>query len=176
MKIVKLELIKGDITERSTDTIINTANNLLILGSGLGGAIKSKGGHEIAGECSRLGPINVGEAVMTSAGELKSKYIIHAALMEFDGPILEENISRSLISSLRLANRHILTSISIPDMSMGIVRFPPERCAEILFNTLKKFIKEENKSLELIEVVVWDIDTLHIYKEIYKEIFKQEKP
>jgi O-acetyl-ADP-ribose deacetylase (regulator of RNase III) len=96
--------------------------------------------------------------------------------MEFDGPILEENISRSLISSLRLANRHILTSISIPDMSMGIVRFPPERCAEILFNTLKKFIKEENKSLELIEVVVWDIETLHIYKEIYKEIFKQEKP
>ncbi|MCK4803144.1 MAG: macro domain-containing protein [Spirochaetes bacterium] len=176
MKKVKLELIKGDITERSTDTIINTANNLLILGSGLGGAIKSKGGHKITGECSRLGPINVGEAVMTSAGELKSKYIIHAALMEFDGPILEENISRSLISSLKLANRHILTSISIPDMSMGIVRFPPERCAEILFNTLKNFIKEENKSLELIEVVVWDIETLHIYKEIYKEIFKQEKP
>lgn len=176
MKRVKLELIKGDITERSTDAIINTANNMLILGSGLGGAIKSKGGHKIVDECSRHRPINVGEAVMTSAGELKSQYIIHAALLEFDGPILEENISLSLINSLRLANRHKLVSISIPDMSMGIVRFSPERCAETLFNVLKDFISSENEFLELIEVIVWDIDTLHIYKEIYKEIFKQEKP
>ncbi len=174
MESVKLELIKGDITERDTDAIINTANNRLILGSGLGGAIKAKGGSSIAEECSKCGEIDVGEAVLTGAGKLKAKYIIHAALTEFDGPILEENIVKSLLNSLRLANKRKIKSLSIPDMSMGIVRFSPTRCAEILFTILKKFVEEENKSLVLIEVVVWDIETLRMYKEIYTQIYRQD--
>lgn len=174
MKKVKIDLLKGDITERDTNAIINTANNLLILGSGLGGAIKAKGGDKIAEECSKHGAVNIGDAVITTAGDLKSKYIIHAALMEFDNPIKDENISLSLLNSLRVANKHSLKSISIPDMSVGITRFPPEQCANILFNVINNFIKEENKSLEHIEIVLWDIETLHIYKNIYKVVFKQD--
>jgi O-acetyl-ADP-ribose deacetylase (regulator of RNase III) len=173
MKNVKIELLKGDITERNTDAIINTANNLLILGSGLGGAIKAKGGDKIADECSKHGAVNIGDAVITTAGELKTKYIIHAALVEFDGPIEDENISLSLINSLRVANKKALKSISIPDMSVGITRFPPEKCADILFTVIKKFIEKENKSLDLIEIVLWDIETLHIYRNIYKGVFQQ---
>ncbi|HEB32058.1 MAG TPA: hypothetical protein ENI15_14505 [Spirochaetes bacterium] len=174
MKKVKIDLLKGDITEQDTDAIINTANNLLILGSGLGGAIKAKGGDKIAEECSRHGAVNIGDAVITTAGGLKSKYIIHAALMEFDSPIIDENISLSLLNSLRVANKRSLKSISIPDMSVGITRFPPEICANIIFTVIKNFIEEENTSLELIEIVLWDIETLHIYRNIYKVIFKQD--
>ena len=175
MTKVKLELIKGDITERTTDAIVNTANNMLILGSGLGGAIKAKGGEAIARECAKHGTINVGDAVITSAGNLKTKYIIHAALTEFDGLIDEESLTKSFLSSLRLANKHKLASISIPDMSMGIVRFPLQRCSQIIFSELKNFIEKENHSLTLIEIVVWDIETLRTYKEVYTLIFQQEK-
>jgi len=172
MKNVKIDLLKGDITERETDAIINTANNLLILGSGLSGAIKAKGGNTIAEECSKHGAVNIGDAAITTAGELKTKYIIHAALMEFDNPIQDENISLSLLNSLKVANKRSLKSLSIPDMSVGITRFPPEKCAYILFTVIKNFIEEENNSLELIEIVLWDIETLHIYRNIYKAIFK----
>ena len=174
MTKVKIELLKGDITERETEALVNTANTMLLLGSGLGGAIKAKGGGSIAQECSRFGSIKVGEAVMTGAGKLKTKHIIHAALMEFDGAIQEENIASSLRSSLRIANKKKLKSISIPDMSMGIVRFSPEKCALTVFTVLKRFLEEENRSLKLVEIVVWDIETLRIYKTVYNEVFKQE--
>jgi len=173
MTKVKVDLLKGDITERKTDAIINTANNMLILGSGLGGAIKAKGGESILQECARYGEVEVGQAVITAAGTLKTRFIIHAVLMEFDGLIKEDNITNSLLSSLRLANKKKLHSISVPDMSLGIVRFSPERCARILLAALKKFIEEENRTLELIEIVVWDIETLRTYKQIYSEVFKQ---
>lgn len=175
MTKVKVDLLKGDITERKSDAIINTANNMLILGSGLGGAIRAKGGETISAECAKYGRIAVGDAIITSAGNLKAKYIIHAVLMEYDGLIEEENITKSLQSSLRLANKKKLRSISIPDMSLGIVRFSPELCATTLFTVLKRFIEEENSSLELIEVVLWDIETLRTYKEIYSAIFNQDK-
>jgi O-acetyl-ADP-ribose deacetylase (regulator of RNase III) len=116
----------------------------------------------------------VGEAVITGAGKLKAKYIIHGALTEFDGFIQEENIAKTLLSCLRLANRRRLKSLAIPDLSTGIVRFEPERCAEILFTALKQFVKKENRSLRLIEIVLWDIETLRIYKTLYKMIFSQD--
>jgi O-acetyl-ADP-ribose deacetylase (regulator of RNase III) len=170
MQGVNIELIKGDITERSTDGIINTANDMLILGSGLGGAIKSKGGASIVEECSKYGTIKVGEAVVTSAGRLKAKYIIHAALTQFDGPILEENIEKSLLSSLRLAKKRKMKSLAVPDMSQGIVRFSPKLCAQVMLTTLTRFLDEENKTLKTVEVVVWDIETYRIYKQVYEEI------
>jgi len=173
MTKVKIELLKGDITERETDAIINTANNMLILGSGLGGAIRAKGGESIAKECARYGEVGVGRAIITKAGSLKTRYIIHAVLMEFDGLIEEKNITESLTNSLRLANKKKLRSLSIPDMSLGIVRFSPERCARILMNALKKFLEDENQTLDLIEIVVWDIETLRTYKQLYSEVFTQ---
>jgi len=175
MKRTDVELIKGDITEREIDAIINTSNNMLILGSGLGGAIKSKGGPSIAEECSRYSPIEVGDAVVTKAGNLKARYIIHTALTEFDGPILEENIRKSLISSLKIANKRKMKSLAIPDMSMGIVRFSPKHCSLILFEVLEKFLEEDNRTLATIEIVVWDIETYRTYKEAYEEVYNNRR-
>jgi len=173
MKKTDVELIKGDITERKIDGIINTSNNMLILGSGLGGAIKSKGGPSIAAECAKLGTVTIGDAVVTAAGNLKAEYIIHAALTEFDGPILEENIIKSLQRSLALANKHKMKSLAVPDMSEGIVRFPPAKCARAMFEVLKNYLETKNRSLQRVEIVVWDIETYRIYKETYGELYKQ---
>jgi len=170
-KRARIELMKGDITERSTDAIINTANTMLILGSGLGGAIKAKGGAQIAKECSKYGTIKIGDAIITGAGKLKARHIIHAALTEFDGLITEENIIQSLKSSMRIAKKYRLKSIAVPDLSTGIVRFPPDRCARIMFLFLKDFINKENRYLSTIEIVLWDIETLRAFKRVYEEIF-----
>jgi len=174
MKEVQVDLLKGDITERITDAIVNTSNNRLILGSGLSGAIKAKGGGRIAEELQKYGSIEIGEAVYTSGGELKAGGVIHIALTEFDGPITEENIGLSLHACLSLANKNKLKSLSIPDLSVGITRFPPDRCAHTVFTVLKRFIEEENRSLRLVEIVVWDIESLRIYKEAYPAFFHQE--
>jgi O-acetyl-ADP-ribose deacetylase (regulator of RNase III) len=174
MTKVTIELMKGDITERETDALVNTANTMLILGSGLGGAIKAKGGASIAKELANLGPVEAGEAVITGAGSLKAKFIIHGALTDFDGVIREENIAKTLLSCLRLANKRRFKSIAIPDLSTAIVRFEPEKCAGVLFASLKRFVERENRSLRRIEIVLWDIETLRVYKTVYKEIFPQD--
>ncbi len=172
MKDVRIEIIKGDITERETDAIVNTANNLLLLGSGLGGAIKAKGGASIAEECAKYGSIEIGTAVVTGSGNLKAKHIIHAALTEFDGHITRANIETALLSSLQLANKKRFKSIAIPDMGVGISRFPPEPCAEIMFTVLKKYVETKNRYLRLIEIILWDIESLRIFKKVYSHIFE----
>jgi len=175
MKKITIELLKGDITERETDAIINTSNDQLILGSGLGGAIKAKGGTKIVEQCSKFGSINIGDAVLTSGGNLKTKYIIHAALTAYDGFIEQKNIEKALLNSLRVANTKKIKTLAIPDMSMGIERFPPRGCALTMFRIIKKFMEEENKTIEKIEVLVWDVETLRIYRHAYREIFPGEE-
>jgi len=168
---VKIDILKGDITERTTDAIINTSNDILILGSGLGGAIRAKGGEAIAEELSKYHKVNLGESVLTSGGNLKAKYIIHIALSHFDEPVNEEDIPEALLNALRLANNKGIVSISIPDISVGIVRVSPRKTAEKVFKTIKSFIETKNKTLNLLEIVLWDIETLHIYRDVYFEIF-----
>jgi O-acetyl-ADP-ribose deacetylase (regulator of RNase III) len=174
MKIARIELLKGDITERATDAIVNTANSRLLLGSGLGGAIKAKGGSSIARECAGYGEVEIGSAVITKGGKLKARSVIHAVVSEFDGEILEENIAKALRSTLKLANKHRLKSISIPDFSVGIKRFSPLQCAQTMFRVLRDFLESENKTLELIEIVLWDIDSLRLYKSVFSTYFKQD--
>jgi len=174
MRKSEIVLLKGDITERDTDAIINTSNNRLILGSGLAGAIKAKGGNQIVDECARHGSIDIGETVLTSGGNLKTGAVIHVALTEYDGQITNENIEKSLRNCLKLANKQRFKSIAIPDMSVGISRFPPEVCAETVCMVLKEYMARKSRNLQRIEIVLWDIDTLQIYKQKYAEIFEQE--
>jgi O-acetyl-ADP-ribose deacetylase (regulator of RNase III) len=174
MRKSEIVLLKGDITERDTDAIINTSNNRLILGSGLAGAIKAKGGNQIVDECARHGSIDIGETVLTSGGNLKTGAVIHVALTEYDGQITNENIEKSLRNCLKLANKQRFKSIAIPDMSVGISRFPPEVCAETVCMVLKEYMARKSRNLQRIEIVLWDIDTLRIYKQKYAEIFEQE--
>jgi O-acetyl-ADP-ribose deacetylase (regulator of RNase III) len=170
MENVSIQVLKGDVTERNTDAIVNPINTMLILGSGLSGAIKAKGGEEIAGECARHGPSPIGSAVLTTGGKLKTRHIIHAVLCEYDGRITEQHLADALLASLRLANRMKLRSIALPHMDLGISPLPVERTARALFSVIRDFADRENRTLELLEVVLQDIELLRVYKDAYHHI------
>jgi O-acetyl-ADP-ribose deacetylase len=140
-----LELFDGDITEMDTDAIVNAANSMLILGGGVAGAIRSKGGPTIQQECSKIGGTFVGGAVITTGGRLKAKYVIHAV-----GPIMgegneDEKLKNATLNSLKLADKHNLKSIAFPAISAGIFGFPIDRCAEIMLRTTIDYLNGFDK-------------------------------
>jgi len=165
-----LRLVQGDITERDTDAIVNAANSFLQHGGGVAGAIVRKGGYIIQEESDKIGFTPVGTAVITTAGKLSARFVIHAV-----GPRMgegdEDNKLRSaVLNSLLLASEKGLKSISMPAISSGIFGFPKDRCANILVRTALNYIKENPKSsLESIEFCVYDdLTTGHFKKEFAK--------
>jgi O-acetyl-ADP-ribose deacetylase len=133
-KIGRLQLtaVLGDITEQATDAIVNAANNHLWMGSGVAGAIKAKGGEEIEREAMKLGPIEPGQAVTTSAGSLKARYCIHAAAMGQDLATSPELITKATRSSLAEAARLGLDSVAFPALGTGVGGFPADACARLM--------------------------------------------
>jgi len=138
-----LELLEGDITEMQTDAIVNAANSQLILGGGVAGAIRKKGGPRIQQECNRIGATFVGGAVITTAGNLKAKYVIHAVGPRMGEGNEDEKLKNATLNSLQLAEEHNLKTISFPAISAGIFGFPIRRCAEIMLKTIVDYLKGE---------------------------------
>ncbi len=136
-----LDLVQGDITEMDTDAIVNAANAQLILGAGVAGAIRSKGGPSIQEECNRIGPIQVGQAAITGAGQLKARYVIHAVGPRMGEGDEDQKLLSATLSSLRLADSHGLKSIAFPAISTGIFGFPVDRCAEIMLGAVMDYLK-----------------------------------
>jgi len=130
-----LELVEGDITEMDTDAIVNAANARLILGGGVAGAIRRKGGPQIQAECDRIGGTFVGGAVLTTGGNLKARHVIHAVGPRMGEGQEHDKLRSATLNSLRLAEEHHLRSIAFPAISTGIFGFPIERCAEIMLAT-----------------------------------------
>jgi O-acetyl-ADP-ribose deacetylase (regulator of RNase III) len=129
---LQLTVVLGDITEQATDAVVNAANNHLWMGSGVAGAIKAKGGEEIEREAMKLGPIEPGQAVTTSAGRLKARYCIHAAAMGQDLVTSSDLIGKATRSSLAEAARLDLDSTSFPALGTGVGGFPAEACARLM--------------------------------------------
>ncbi len=162
-KVVKV--IHGDITEEDTEAIVNAANSHLQHGGGVAGAIVRKGGTVIQEESNRIGYVPVGSAAITSAGNLKANYVIHAV-----GPVWgegdEENKLRSTVrSALELAEEKGISSVALPAISSGIFGFPKERAVEIIFETAVEFLKNA-KNIK--EVHFCNID------EFTSKLFEQE--
>lgn len=160
---VILELIQGDITEQTTDAIVNAANTLLQMGGGVAGAIRRRGGPTIQQECNKIGSINVGEAVITTGGNLPAKYVIHAV-----GPIHgaeheDEKLKDSTLNSLILADKNHLKSITFPAISTGIFGFPKDRCATIMISTTIAYL-EGPTDLERVVFCLYDKKTLGIFE------------
>ena len=128
--MVKIEIIEGDITTVSADALVNAANNHLWMGAGVAGAIKKAGGREIEEEAVKKGPIPVGEVVVTGAGRLPVKYIIHAAVMGQDLQTGAEIIEQATRNSLRKADELGLKSIAFPALGTGVGGFSLEECAD----------------------------------------------
>ncbi|MHC4647477.1 MAG: macro domain-containing protein [Planctomycetota bacterium] len=135
-----LELVEGDITEMKTDAIVNAANAKLILGGGVAGAIKRKGGPQIQQECNRIGGTFVGGAVITTGGNLEAGHVIHAVGPRMGEGNEDEKLKSATLNSLKLADENNLKSISFPAISAGIFGFPIERCAEIMLRTAVEYL------------------------------------
>ena len=136
-----IELCQSDITEMETEAIVNAANAQLILGGGVAGAIRKKGGPKIQEECNRTGGTFVGGAVITTGGNLKAKYVIHAVGPRIGEGNEDEKLKNATLNSLKLADEKNIKSISFPAISTGIFGFPIERCAEIMLKTTVDYLR-----------------------------------
>ncbi len=137
----RIILREGSIVEVEADALVNAANTSLILGSGVAGAIRRFGGPSIQAECSRLAPIEVGEAVLTGAGNLKARHVIHAVGPVFGEGQEDDKLKQAVRNSLKIAQKHGLKSIVFPAISTGVFGFPIQRCSEIMLHTGMEFLR-----------------------------------
>jgi len=129
---LRITLKEGDIANEAVDAIVNAANSALVLGSGVAGAIRARGGPAIQAECDRHGPIRVGEAAVTGAGNLSARFVIHAATMPPAGAATEESVRDAMRSALAAARRLGVKTLAVPALGAGVAGFSLQRCAEIL--------------------------------------------
>ncbi|MEM0457326.1 MAG: macro domain-containing protein [Nitrososphaerota archaeon] len=166
----RIELVKGDITDLDTDAIVNAANSSLKMGGGVAGAILRKGGYEIQKECDKIGCCPVGGAVITGAGKLKAKYVIHAVGPRYGEGDEDRKLKDATLNSLRLAERYGLKSIAFPAISTGIFGFPKDRCARIMVPTVAEFLEKEAKSLKKVVFCLYDEETYRIFEKVLEEV------
>jgi O-acetyl-ADP-ribose deacetylase len=149
-----VDVIEGDITEADTDAIANAANNHLWMGSGVAGAIKHNGGEQIEREAVARGPIEVGSAIATTAGDLPHEYVIHGAVMGQDLETSAELISGTTESCLDRADELGLSSVALPAFGTGVGGFGLEECARLMLGAIDRFT-ERRKRLERVALVLF---------------------
>ena len=128
----EVDVLPGDLTLQDVDAIVNAANNDLELGGGVAGAIARRGGPAIQAECRKIGPIAVGDVAITTGGELKARWVIHAASMRLGDRTTAEALRSSTRRSLQLAAARGMSTIAFPAVGTGIARFPLTECARIM--------------------------------------------
>jgi O-acetyl-ADP-ribose deacetylase len=166
-----LKLIEGNIALVDAEAVVNAANKSLILGGGVAGAIRSFGGPSIQEECNSIGPIEVGDAVITGAGKLKAKYVIHAAGPVYGEGNEDEKLRKATRNSLEIAEKKKLKSIAFPAISAGIFKFPIKRCSEIMIKTCLDFLKKHEYPKEIILCLYGD-KSFSVFEETLDHIEK----
>ena len=166
----ELILLQGDITEMDTDAIVNAANANLVLGAGVAGAIRTKGGPAIQEECNLIGGAPVGGAAITTGGNLKAKYVIHAVGPRMGEGDEDRKLEDATRSSLKLANEKGLSSIAFPAISTGIFGFPKDRCAQIMLTTAAEILQKEETSLKEVIFCLWGEESLEVFEETAKKM------
>jgi len=165
IKNTEIKVVLGDITEIRADAIVNAANNKLLMGGGVAGVIKKKGGKVIEEEAVKKGPIEIGEAVETSAGELAAKYVIHAATMGMDFKTDEVKIRDASRSALGLAEKLKVSSIAFPALGCGTGGFPLLASAKIMAQEVLKHLRQENTSLKEITFCLYDQESFTVFNK-----------
>lgn len=166
-----LRLVQGDITERDVDAIVNAANSQLQHGGGVAGAIVKKGGYVIQIESDKIGYTPVGTAVITGAGKLPAKFVIHTVGPRMGEGDEDNKLKNAVMNTLKLASEKGLKSISMPAISSGIFGFPKDRCAKILVNESAGYLRDNPKtSLEIVEFCVFDDNTKDHFKREFEKL------
>jgi O-acetyl-ADP-ribose deacetylase (regulator of RNase III) len=165
----KITFEKGDITEKWADAIVNPANTDLILDAGIAGAILRKGGARVQEDCERIGPIPLGEAVVTTAGNLKAFYVIHAAVVAPGGQATADSIRHATHNVLLRTEGKAFKTLVFPALGTGAAGFPLDECAEIMIKEVLEHLKARS-SLETIYFVLFDDAALGAFEETYKKL------
>jgi len=179
---MRIEIRQGDITEQpDVDAIVNAANTELVLGAGVAGAIRRKGGDIIDEEGQRQAPISLGEAVVTTAGTLPNKFVIHAAAMGYraeDDAVPKKPgtdssadiIRNATLNSLRRAEELKLRSIAFPALATGVAGFPVDECAETMIGATRDYAAENPaSSIALVAFVLFTGDDFAVFEQINKQ-------
>ena len=149
-----LEIVDGDIAAEATDAIVNAANNAFWMGAGVAGAIKSRGGKAIEDEAMAQGPVEPGECVVTGAGRLPCRYVIHAAVMGQDLQTSADLIARATGNALAAAEARRLESVSFPAFGTGVGGFPLDECARLMIQAIREQAATV-RSLKLVRLVLF---------------------
>ncbi len=165
----RIRVAQGDITEFRGDAIVNAANNRLVLGAGVAGAIARKGGPSIQRECDEHGPIRVGEAAITGAGDLPVTYVIHAAAMG-DEPASRASIAGATRHSLELADRHGVKTIAFPILASGVAGFPLAEAARIMVETITAYLAERPSGIEEITLYGYSAADAETVRRVVAEV------
>ncbi|HML21263.1 MAG TPA: macro domain-containing protein [Aggregatilinea sp.] len=170
---VVVALMQGDITDLDVDAIVNAANSELILGAGVAGAIRRKGGPDIQVECLAIGYCEVGSAVITGGGNLLARHVIHAV-----GPRMGEGsesgkLGSAVRTSLDLAEENGLHSIAFPAISTGVFGYPLEACADVMLRVILDYTYEDLENLEQVIVCLYDDRAFGIFEDTFSRKLEQ---
>src|SRR6185437_8011777 len=163
-----LELAMGDITDETTDAIVNAANSGLLGGGGVDGAIHAAAGQSLLAECKKIreqrGPLPPGQAVTTSGGKLKARYVIHTVGPVWQGGKINEPqiLESCYCNSMEQANLRACASVSFPSISTGAFGYPVRSAAQIALRTIADLLHEP-RSVRLVRFVLFDENTYQAY-------------
>jgi len=163
--MTRIRLEEGDITQAAVDAIVNAANTDLVLGSGVAGAIRSRGGPEIQRECDALGPIGLGEVAITGAGALPARHVIHAAGMLPGGRVEEPALRSCTRGALELAEGRGLRSLAFPAIGTGVGGFSVQRCAEVMLDEVRRHVARGSQ-LEEIRFVLFGEPAYRVFEQV----------
>jgi O-acetyl-ADP-ribose deacetylase len=161
---------RGDITDWEVDAIVNAANSTLAMGTGVAGAIKRKGGVIIEEEALGQGPVEVGEAVLTTGGNLAATHVIHGAVMGTDLQTDGELITKTTRAVLVLADKHRLTSLALPALGTGVGHVPPPVSADAMLNEVVAHLKRGKSTLRRVVFVLYLDEAYRAFSETLKRL------
>jgi O-acetyl-ADP-ribose deacetylase (regulator of RNase III) len=173
----RLEIFKGDITKENVDAIVNAANSSLMGGGGVDGAIHAAGGFEILNECTKIvqkyGRLPTGQAVITTAGNLEAKFVIHTVGPVWYGGENDEQmlLTNAYYNSLKLGVENKVSSIAFPSISTGVYGYPIEKACPVALNTTVTFLKNEKHSYSRVRFILFSVNDYAVYETNLK-IFK----
>jgi O-acetyl-ADP-ribose deacetylase len=170
MPAPRIVIMAGDLTEQEVDAIVNAANNDLVLGGGVAGAIRRKGGPSIQDECDAHGPVAVGEAAITGAGQLSARHVIHAASMALGGRTTSQALIRSMTATFEIAHRHAIETLAVPAVGTGIAGFPLDECARIMAACLRRALDRGWTPSE-VRFVLYDEAALSAFEPPFRAAF-----
>ncbi len=161
---------RGDITDWEVDAIVNAANSTLAMSTGVPSAIKRKGGVIIEEEATRQGPVEAGEAVLTTGGNLAATHVIHAAVMGPDLKTDGDKVATATRAVLALATKHRLTSLALPALGTGVGHVPPGVCADAMLQAVVEHLRAGGASLKRVVFVLYQDDAYKAFTDTLKRL------